>query len=59
VRGRIDQVRFLGDMALVEIAVEGLSGKLKALVPQGEVPGDAGDVSITIDPREVIVFAAE
>jgi iron(III) transport system ATP-binding protein len=58
-RGRILDVRFLGDAALIELAVDGIEGRLKALVPEGEMRPRGTDVFVTIDPLGVVVFPAE
>lgn len=52
-------VRFLGDAALVEMAVQGFDHPLKALVHESVVPARGRDLGIEIDPQRVLVFAAE
>jgi len=56
---RARHVRFLGDAALVEMAVQGFDEPLKALVHESEVPPRGRDIGIEIDPLRVLVFAAE
>jgi iron(III) transport system ATP-binding protein len=56
---RARHVRFLGDAALVEMAVQGFDEPLKALVHESEVPVLGRDIGIEIDPLRVLVFAAE
>ena len=57
--GRILQVRFLGDVGRVEIAVEGFDMPLKARVQESEGWARGDEVSIEIDPSRVLVFPAE
>ena len=52
-------VRFLGDAALVEMAVQGFDQPLKALVHESDVPVRGRDIGIEVDPQRVLVFAAE
>jgi iron(III) transport system ATP-binding protein len=56
---RAQHVKFLGDAALVEMAVQGFDLPLKALVHESEVPARGRDIGIEIDPARVLVFAAE
>ncbi len=57
--GRILQVRFLGDVGRVEIAVQGFDIPLKARVRESEGWARGDEVSIEIDPTRVLVFPAE
>ena len=57
--GRVLGVKFLGDAARLEIGVEGLETPLKARVREMEVPAKGAEISVTIDPSRVLVFAAE
>jgi len=59
VPGRILQVRFLGDVGMVEIAVAGFDMPLKARVQESEGWARGDEVSIEIDPTRVLVFPAE
>ena len=52
-------VKFLGDAALVEMAVQGFDQPLKALVHESEVPARGRDIGIEVDPARVLVFAGE
>jgi iron(III) transport system ATP-binding protein len=52
-------IKFLGDAALVEMAVQGFDQPLKALVHESEVPVRGRDLGIEVDPQRVLVFAAE
>ncbi len=56
---RARHVRFLGDAALVEMAVQGFDAPIKALVHESEVPARGRDFGVEIDPQRVLVFAAE
>ncbi len=56
--GRLLSRRFLGEVELVQVAVQGLDHPLQARV-RGPVLVNAGeDVGVEIDPDEVLVFAA-
>ena len=57
--GRVLQVKFLGDVGRVEIAVEGFEAPLKARVRENEGWAKGAEVSIEIDPTRVLVFPAE
>lgn len=57
--GRIRQVKFLGDVGRVEIAVQGFELPLKARVRESEGWAKGAEVSIEIDPTRVLVFPAE
>ena len=56
---RARHVRFLGDAALVEMAVQGFDAPIKAVVHESEVPERGRDIGIEIDPQRALVFAAE
>lgn len=59
--GRIVSRRFLGEVDLVQVAVEGqeqpLQARLRGGLPGGFPGGVGHDVGIEIDPDEVLVFA--
>jgi iron(III) transport system ATP-binding protein len=56
--GRLLSRRFLGEVELVQIAVQGLDNPLQARV-RGPLTAQAGEeVGVEIDPDEVLVFAA-
>ena len=56
--GRLLSRRFLGEVDLVQVAVQGLENPLQARV-RGPLPARPGeDVGVEIDPAEVLVFAA-
>lgn len=55
--GRIVDRKFLGDAALLEIAVEGLDTPLKIRMREGEAPSVGTDVFVDIDRDKVILLA--
>ena len=56
--GRVLSRRFLGEVDLLEIAVQGLDVPVRARL-RGQPAGPEGaDVGVDIDPDEVLVFAA-
>jgi iron(III) transport system ATP-binding protein len=54
---RVRDARFLGDVALVEIAVQGLDAPLFARVKESDVPPQGTEVGVAIDTGAVLVFA--
>jgi iron(III) transport system ATP-binding protein len=58
VPARVLDARFLGDVALVEVAVQGLDAPLFARVREGDVPPQGTEVGIVIETGAVLVFAA-
>ena len=56
--GRVLKCRFLGDLMLVELGVEGFDNPLMMLTREDHAPPRDRDVSITIDPAGVLVFPA-
>jgi iron(III) transport system ATP-binding protein len=56
---RVLDVRFLGDVALVELAVQGLEAPLRARVRAGDTPELGTEIGVGIDSGAVLVFAAE
>ncbi len=56
---RIVRVKPLGDAALVDLAVEGFDGLLRARVRESELPGLETEVRISVDPERVLVFPAD
>jgi iron(III) transport system ATP-binding protein len=56
---RLLDVRFLGDVALVELAVQGLETPLLARIREGDTPEQGSEVGVGIDSGAVLVFAAE
>jgi iron(III) transport system ATP-binding protein len=57
--GRILDTRFLGDLALVEIAVEGLDTPALARLREIDVPPQGADVGVGVDSGAVLIFEAE
>ena len=51
--------RFLGDVALVEIAVQGLDLPILARVKESDVPPQGAEVGVGIDSGAVLVFEAD
>ncbi len=56
---RIVRVKPLGDAVLVDLAVQGFEGQLRARVRESELPGRQTEVGIRIDPARVLVFPAD
>ena len=56
--GRILHVKFLGDMALLEIGVQGFEKPLHTLVREWEEPVEGAHVTVSVDPASVLVFPA-
>ncbi len=57
--GRVLDSRFLGDLALVEIAVQGVDAPLLARVGEAEAPKAGTEIGVGIDPGAILVFEAE
>jgi iron(III) transport system ATP-binding protein len=57
--GRIVGRRFLGEAALVDVAVDGLDAPLRARVRAGDAHVLGNDVSVSADPRDVLVFPSQ
>jgi iron(III) transport system ATP-binding protein len=58
VPARVLDARFLGDVALVEVAVQGLDAPLFARIKESDVPPQGAEVGVAIDSGAVLVFAA-
>jgi len=56
VPARVRDARFLGDVALVEVAVQGLDAPLFARVKESDVPPQGTEVGVAIDTGAVLVF---
>ncbi len=54
--GRILHVKFLGDMALLEIGVQGFERPLQTLVREWEDPVQGAEVKVSIDPASILIF---
>jgi iron(III) transport system ATP-binding protein len=59
VPGRVLDARFLGDVALVEIAVEGLDAPLLARIRESDVPPLGSEIGVGVDSGAVLVFEAD
>jgi iron(III) transport system ATP-binding protein len=59
VPARVLDARFLGDSALVEVAVQGLDAPLFARVNEADVPPQGAEIGVGIDSGAVLVFEAE
>lgn len=57
--GRVLDVKFLGDVARLEVAVEGFDRPLKVRVGESDGWARGVEVRVQIDPARVLVFAAE
>ena len=55
--GRVLHVRFLGDVALIEVAVAGFEEPLKIRTPDAGSLARGADVRVEIDPTRALVFA--
>jgi len=49
----------LGDIALVELAVQGLDAPILARVREADVPPQGAEIGVSIDAGAVLVFEAE
>src|SRR4029078_9702084 len=59
VPARVLDARFLGDIALVEVAVQGLDAPLFARVKEADVPPQGAEIGVSIDAGAVLVFEGE
>jgi iron(III) transport system ATP-binding protein len=59
VPARVLDARFLGDVALVEIAVQGLDAPIFARVKESDVPPQGAEIGVGIDIGAVLVFEAD
>ena len=57
--GRVLHIKFLGDLAMLEIAVQGFERPLFTVVREGEEPARGSEVGLSVDPESVLVFPAE
>jgi len=57
--GRVLDVKFLGDVARIEVGVEGFETPLKVRVGESDGWKRGDDVRATVDPSRVLVFPAE
>lgn len=59
VPARVLDTRFLGDVGLVEIAVQGLDAPILARVRESDVPSQGAEIGVGVDAGAVLVFGAE
>jgi iron(III) transport system ATP-binding protein len=57
--GRVLDARFLGDVALVEVAVQGLDAPILARVREADVPVQGAEVGVSVDSGAVLIFPAQ
>lgn len=57
--GRVLHIKFLGDLAVLEIAAQGFERPLVTVVREGEEPARGSEVALSVDPESVLVFPAE
>jgi iron(III) transport system ATP-binding protein len=57
--GRVLHAKFLGDVARLEIGVQGFEQPLRVRVDGGQGLGKGVEVKVAIDPRSVLIFPAE
>ncbi|MEZ5776455.1 MAG: ABC transporter ATP-binding protein [Hyphomicrobiaceae bacterium] len=55
--GRVVATRFLGDAAILDLAVEGFEETLRARIRGSEAPARGEDVGLLMDPADAMVFA--
>jgi iron(III) transport system ATP-binding protein len=51
--------RFLGDVALVELALQGLDAPILARVRESDAPPQGAEIGVSIDTGAVLVFEVE
>ncbi|MGI8724008.1 MAG: ABC transporter ATP-binding protein [Methyloceanibacter sp.] len=59
VPARVLDSRFLGDIALVELAVQGLDALILARVRESDVPQLGSEIGVKVDQGAVLVFPAD
>ena len=57
--GRVMHVRFDGDLAAIDLAVQGFEKPLRTVVREWEEPARGDEVRVAVDPASVLVFPAE
>lgn len=57
-RGRVLDVKFLGDAALVQVQAGGFAAPLRVRVPVGEPIEEGADVGLSADPARTLMFPA-
>jgi iron(III) transport system ATP-binding protein len=59
VPGRVLDTRFLGDVGLVELAVQGMDAPMLARVREADVPAPGIEVGVSVDAGSILIFPAE
>jgi iron(III) transport system ATP-binding protein len=59
VPARVLDARFLGDIALVELAVQGVDAPILARVRESDVPPQGAEIGVSVDAGAVLIFEAE
>ena len=54
--GRVLDTRFLGDVGLLEIAVDGLEGPVLARVREADMPARGDELGVGVDESAVLIF---
>jgi len=57
--GRVLHKRFDGDLAVIDLGVQGFEKPLRTVVREWEEPARGDEVTVAIDPQSVLVFPAE
>ena len=57
--GRVVSTRFLGDLVLVSLALEGLNQPITSLVRGDRAPANGDDVRIKVDPTGIMIFSRD
>ena len=56
---RIRRLTVLGDVAILELAVQGFDAPLKVRVREMDLPQTEGEIAVLVDPERVLVFPRE
>jgi iron(III) transport system ATP-binding protein len=57
--GRVLESRFLGDVGLLELAVDGVDGPILVRVREADMPACGTDLGVGVDENAVLIFAAQ
>jgi iron(III) transport system ATP-binding protein len=57
--GRVLESRFLGDVGLLELAVDGVDGPILVRVREADMPACGTDLGVGVDESAVLIFAAQ
>lgn len=57
--GRVLNVRFEGDLAVIDVGVQGFEKPLRTVVREWEEPRRGEEVTVAVDPQSVLVFPEE